>query len=344
MASGQDQVAKDRICIEQVPEHGGGRPLERPATEENAIGLPEAVNTNKVHYEKQASSDITGNGPSAGMEHRMNIPREDQLGSTADEHPSYAHAELHEIAHGALTYPLHPEIDGSLGSQNRESLLANVLKPKDVSIKEFSKTGRFAKPEETNLREALPGSNPSGDSRTNLGSTDNPVPTHSQVPANAHNIAEHEPTWKDCATQTVVGPTTFKAASARPTSVPNFKSKSNSRGRREGPPYPNYPDQSFAALQSQYYPPPHQSHALKTRSSKSSHYTSYSSDSSTQPSELPNMQSGARTVGHTPAQSPGLFSPLMPRSRPVTQDSDDPTHRTPALHPAHALHLQTPIE
>lgn len=156
--------------------------------------------------------------------------------------------------------------------------------------------------------------------------------------------AEPEPTWLDCATQTVIGPTTFRAGSARPTSVPNFKSQSVSRGRRDGPSYPNYPDQSFAALQSQYYPPAYQPHPLRTRSSQSSHNASYSSDSSAKPRDFPTMQSGAKTVGNTPSQSPGLFSPLLPRDRPATQNLGESAVQTPTLHPTHSLHLQAPIE
>lgn len=344
MASGQGQAAKDTLYIDGGPEHDEERPLERAARGEDTISLPKAMNINKAHYEKQVSSNITGNGPSASIRHHMNIPREDQMGSTRDEHASYVHADLHETAHGALTHPLQPEIDGPSAFQSREYLDVNVLKPVDVSIRESAKTGRPTESEESNLLESLPGSNSTADFRTNFSSTDSPIPPSSHVPANTHSIAEHDSTWKNSATQTVVGPTIFKATSARPTSVPNFKSKSSSRGRREGPSYPNYPDQSFAALQSQYYPSTHQPQALRTRSSQSSHYTSYSSDSSIQPRELPTMQSGAKTVGNTPAQSPGLFSPLIPRSKPISQDSDESTHRTPALHPAHALHLQTPIE
>lgn len=169
-------------------------------------------------------------------------------------------------------------------------------------------------------------------------------PGDEEVVSESHSTAEHEPTWTDCATQTAIGPTTFKAGSARPTSVPNFKSQSGSRGRREGPAYPNYPDQSFAALQSQYYPPPYQPHPLRTRSSQSSHNASYSSDSSAKARDFATMQSGAKTVGNTPAQSPSLFAPSVSRNRHAAQDSEDFAVRTPNLHPAQNLHLQAPIE
>ena len=142
--------------------------------------------------------------------------------------------------------------------------------------------------------------------------------------------------WKESATHTVIGPSNPKSGMTRPTSVPNLNTKSTSgrRRRREGPDYPVYSDQSFAALHSQQHPRPYQPRPLRTRSSHSSQNSSYSSISSRQSRDFP-MPSGARTMGNTPAQSPGLFSPTLPRGRP-----DDVT-RTPTLHPSH---LQTPTE
>ena len=344
MASTQDQAAEDTTRTEEGLEHNGKRALDRPATEENAVGLPEAMNINQVQHEKQALLEMSGNGPTASMEHHMGIPREDQLRSIGHGKMSPVLAALHKNAYEAPIYAPHSETDHLLGSENHQENPANMLKPAEIVADESYNMEQSSGPEETKLAETPPVTDSTSNSQTSSSSTHDYVPIHDQVPAKVQMIAEHEPTWSDCSTQTVVGPTTFRAGSTRPTSVPNFKSKPTSRGRREGPLYPNYPDQSFAALQSQYYPPPYQPHALRTRSSQSSHHSSYSSDSSNQPRELPTMQSGARTVGNTPAQSPGLFSPLAPRSRPATQDLDDSSHRTPALHPAHALHLQTPIE
>ena len=157
--------------------------------------------------------------------------------------------------------------------------------------------------------------------------------------AKGQAVAEEEDalkiTWKESATQTVIGPSNPKSAMTRPTSVPNLNTKSTSgRRRREGPDYPVYPDQSFAALHSQQHPRPYQPHPLRTRSSHSSQNSSYSSISSRQSRDFP-MPSGSKTMGNTPAQSPGLFSPTLPRGR-----SDEVT-RTPTLHPSH---LQTPTE
>jgi hypothetical protein len=234
-----------------------------------------------------------------------------------------------------------PGNGGSILHDSGNYFPRSVPRLKDEPIRDLSTTKRPAGFEIANLTKT---------SRDELRQRPAPNPVGARNPGDdelvpeSHSTAEHEPTWTDCATQNAIGPTTFKAGSARPTSVPNFKSQSGSRGRREGPAYPNYPDQSFAALQSQYYSPPYQPHPLRTRSSQSSHNASYSSDSSAMARDFSTMQSGAKTVGNTPAQSPGLFAPSVPRNRPATQDSEDYAVRTPTLHPAQNLHLQAPIE
>ena len=152
--------------------------------------------------------------------------------------------------------------------------------------------------------------------------------------SDTHDLEASKVTWKESDTQTVIGPSTTKLPMTRPTSVPNLNTNPASKRRRDGLDYPVYPDQSFAALQSQQHGRPYQPHPLRTRSSHSSHNSSYSSISSRQSRDFM-VQSGAKTMGNTPAQSPGLFSPTLPRGRP-----DDPT-RTPTLHPSH---LQTPTE
>ena len=143
-----------------------------------------------------------------------------------------------------------------------------------------------------------------------------------------------ETSWKDFSTQTVIGPT-FIPGSTRPTSVPNFQS---THRRREGPEYPTYPDQSFAALQSQVYPPPYSPGlppSLRTRSSHPSQNFSASSTDVYAVREFPQTSSGAKTVGSTPAQSPGLFSPMFPTRRQWAGGSDDGRAGTPMLHPSH---------
>ena len=106
-------------------------------------------------------------------------------------------------------------------------------------------------------------------------------------------------------------------------------------------PRPSYPDQSFAALQSQYHPPPYQPYPLRTRSSHPSDHVGYSSDSSRRSRDRQSVNSGAKTVGNTPAQSPGLFSTTYSRNRPEGDESEETRYNVPLLHPAH---LQAPKE
>ncbi|KAL6714947.1 hypothetical protein ACLMJK_007207 [Lecanora helva] len=117
----------------------------------------------------------------------------------------------------------------------------------------------------------------------------------------------------------------------RPTSVPNFQSRPDTR-RRDGPEYPNYPDQSFSALQDQQHLPPRQ---LRTRSSHHSPASSSQGDPQTSSTELPRIPSGAKSLGNTPAQSPGLFSPIFPGNRQASRNTHESRANTPMLHPTH---------
>lgn len=128
----------------------------------------------------------------------------------------------------------------------------------------------------------------------------------------------------------------------RPTSVPIVTSNSSStRRRRDGPEYPRYPDQSFAALQAPDYPQAYQPHPLRTRSSHTSQNSSFSSIPSRSSRDQIALVTGAKTVGGTPAQSPGLFSPVYPASRSQMEESEGSQASTPLMHPAHT---QTPKE
>ena len=122
--------------------------------------------------------------------------------------------------------------------------------------------------------------------------------------------------------------------STRPTSVPNLQTAALQR-RRDVQDYPQYPNQSFAALQKN---PPHP-HPLRTRTSNPLHNLSYSSTNPNSATMGPHLPSGAKTVGNTPAQSPGLFSPAS--SKRSTNESEDGGYQTPMLHPTH---LQAPKE
>lgn len=138
---------------------------------------------------------------------------------------------------------------------------------------------------------------------------------------------------RDAAAESVVGPT-YNPESTRPTSVPTFQSTSLSR-RRDISDYPQYPNQSFAALQKH----PAHPHPLRTRTSNPLHELSSTSSNVGSTGYLPHVPSGARTTGNTPAQSPGLFSPTF--GKKTTTESEDGGYSTPMLHPTH---LQAPKE
>lgn len=174
-------------------------------------------------------------------------------------------------------------------------------------------------------------------SSSNLSSTGLSGSTNSQLDTSSTPVSpdSRANAWKDYIPS-------VKPESSRPVSVPNYQSKPLSR-RRDGPEYPNYPDQSFKALQNQHYPPPYQpgeTHYLRTRSSHPSQNASFSSNDETPARGYPHIPSGAKTVGNTPAQSPGLFTPMLSRKR-WTGEPDETRSGTPMLHPAH---LQAPKE
>ena len=128
----------------------------------------------------------------------------------------------------------------------------------------------------------------------------------------------------------------------RPTSVPIATYAATSvRKFREGTEYPRYPDQSFAVLQSQHCPPISHPQPIRPRSSHPSQNSSFSAIPSHNSRDQIAMAPGAKTVGSTPAQSPGLFSPLFPSGRSQVEESEDSQTSTPLTHPAH---LQTPKE
>lgn len=101
--------------------------------------------------------------------------------------------------------------------------------------------------------------------------------------------------------------------------------------------YPIYPNQSFAALHSQQYPPPY---PLRTRNSHPSQTLAHpvSAPRSRAYSAMP---SGAKSVGNTPAQSPSLFIPSTPKNKRHGEDFEENAYSTPKLHPTQ---LQKPKE
>lgn len=111
---------------------------------------------------------------------------------------------------------------------------------------------------------------------------------------------------------------------------------------RDGPVYPN---QSYAALQLQQHSSP-APYILRAKSSQPSHHSGYSM-SHISTFGLPGehyrgglMDTGSRTVGNSPASSPGLFNPNEPRLR-HNEQSDDNLYSGPWLH---YTHRQAPKE
>ena len=165
---------------------------------------------------------------------------------------------------------------------------------------------------------------------TSLVSPRDPDTSSTSSPATPN---EHAGILKDAAAESTTGPN-HNPGNPRPTSVPNFQSVSLSR-RRDLPDYPQYPNQSFAALQKH----PAHPHPLRTRTSNPLHESSYISSNASSTNNVPNVPSGARTAGNTPAQSPSLFSPTFGKKQGI--ENEDVGYSTPMLHPTH---LQAPKE
>ena len=149
------------------------------------------------------------------------------------------------------------------------------------------------------------------------GVEDHPSEAISDAPSTATKIAQTAPEAPP-----ITNLASFVTADVQPAS----------QLRRDGP---HYPSQSFATLQSQYYPPSYKPHPLRTRSSHPSQNTSYSSASSPQSRDRAPIVTGARTAGNTPAQSPGLFSSSTSKYRMAGEHEEDSQYSTPLLHPSH---------
>ena len=154
---------------------------------------------------------------------------------------------------------------------------------------------------------------------------------HYSLPGSS--LEENGSSWRDLSTETAIN-RSFAPGSTRPTSVPNFQSR-----RREGTDYPTYPNQSFAALHNQIYPPiysPSSQYIARTGGSNHPHtFSASSTDVQTVNKDNPHSNSGSKTVGNTPAQSPSLFSPAFANRAKWAGGSDDGRSNTPMLHPTH---------
>ena len=124
-------------------------------------------------------------------------------------------------------------------------------------------------------------------------------------------------------------------ATVRANSVDSHKVTTPPSSKR--PDGPHYPNQSYAALQSQQYHVAHVPPIFRAKSSHPTHHSGYSvSHISTFGSDFYRdiMDTGSRTAGNSPANSPGLFNTHSPPLRHSKQ-SDDNLYSTPWLHPTH---------
>ena len=175
------------------------------------------------------------------------------------------------------------------------------------------------------LPSAVPLSNPSTDTSPTSGRTNSSHILHTSSPA----LVEHTDRPAYLSNTSTASVATVRA------------SPSDAFGASTPPPLqdgPQYPNQSYAALQTQQYPAPHAPHILRAKSSHPTHHPGYSMShistfglSGDHHRDV--MDTGSRTVGNSPASSPGLFSPSGPPLR-RSQPSDD-SISTPWLHYTH---------
>lgn len=270
-------------------------------TSDQAFDLPHVNGLNSMHVKDNALAI-----------------EEDQLITPKLEHPPLVIESLASKLSGPVQHEDHRPYqgngeEGTIMPGHPDYFTQKV--PPEPSVASISRTPSSSNVSSTGL---------SGSTNSQLDTSSTPVSPDSRASA-----------WKDYMPS-------FNPESNRPVSVPTFQSKPLSR-RREGPDYPNYPDQSFKALQNQHYPPPYQPgepHHLRTRSSHPSQNLSFSSMDEPPTRGYPQLPSGAKTAGNTPAQSPGLFTPMLSKKR-WTGESEETRSSSPMLHPAH---LQAPKE
>jgi serine/threonine protein kinase len=175
------------------------------------------------------------------------------------------------------------------------------------------------------ISSSIPRSNPSTDSSPTSSRNDPGHALHTPSPS----LVEHadRPAY-------LSNTSTASVATVRANSLDAYQ-KSQSPHPRDGPQYPN---QSYAALQNQQYPAPHAPTILRAKSSHPNHHPGYSMShistfglSGEHQRDI--MDTGSRTVGNSPATSPGLFSTSGPPLR-RSQPSDD-SISTPWLHYTH---------
>lgn len=151
---------------------------------------------------------------------------------------------------------------------------------------------------------------------------------------------DHPAVQRDLSSFSTTSTTTVRA----PSTEPSHRFTTPPKPQRDGPHYPN---QSYAALQAQHYPPPYSPHILRTRSSHPSHYSSFSATQIatfgiTHEQDRGMTETGSRTVGNSPASSPGLFSPTTPPLHASQHPNEEQGfYSSPYLH---YTHRQAPKE
>ncbi|KAI9831457.1 MAG: hypothetical protein M1819_005056 [Sarea resinae] len=130
-------------------------------------------------------------------------------------------------------------------------------------------------------------------------------------------------------TSTVTAPGAHTRIASASASMHVGDSTGSHKQHQDGPVYPN---QSFSVLQNQIYPPAYIPHNLRTRISHPSQHSFYLAGGSPfRPVPDVPIESGSKTVGNTPATSPGLFNPPVSPAKHVA-DQDDTNYRSPYLH------------
>jgi serine/threonine protein kinase len=131
---------------------------------------------------------------------------------------------------------------------------------------------------------------------------------------------------------------TASNATVRASSVdPDHTYAASPQQLRDGPVYPN---QSYAALHLQQYPPIVRSHSSHPAHSAANSLSSLSAFGVSHDHYRDIMDSAPRTVGNSPVSSPGLFDPNNRRSKHIEQPNDG-LYSSPWLH---HMHRQAPKE
>ncbi|KAF2004801.1 kinase-like protein [Amniculicola lignicola CBS 123094] len=175
---------------------------------------------------------------------------------------------------------------------------------------------------------APPSTNPSPTASANASTTS--VDRHSLPPPPLTYLEQPDHPDRPGVQRDYSGNSTASVATVRAHTVEPIQTNFGPplRSQADGPYYPN---QSYAALQFQQYPPPYTSNALRTRSSHLSSLSAAQVPTLAYDHHRDMMESGSRTVGNSPTTSAGLFSPTTP---PLHQQHFDEhgSYPSPYLH------------